>query len=68
MALQNTDWATQVEWKSGDALKSESYKEFLQDSDAVVVSIGSPPLPTTSQKDMEMQINQRRMNWSYPAM
>ena len=39
------DWSDRVTWGKADALQAETYRHHLRDADAVVVSIGSPPLP-----------------------
>ena len=41
----DTDWARKAEWSTGDALQPETYREKLDGANALVVSIGSPPLP-----------------------
>ena len=38
-------WATAVEWAKADARVPEAYRGRLQGASAVVVAIGSPPLP-----------------------
>jgi len=43
LALES--WANRVSWRHGDAADLERCKVILQDADAVVVSMGSPPLP-----------------------
>jgi nucleoside-diphosphate-sugar epimerase len=42
---QTADFATEVEWVAGDALKPDSYRSILEGASAVVVAVGSPPLP-----------------------
>lgn len=44
-AFAAADWAKKVMWASADALKPETYREKLEGAEAVIVSIGSPPLP-----------------------
>ena len=39
------EWARVAEWAAGDALQPETYRDKLDGADALVVSIGSPPLP-----------------------
>ena len=39
------DWSDRVTWAKADALRAETYREHLRGADAVVISIGSPPLP-----------------------
>jgi uncharacterized protein YbjT (DUF2867 family) len=39
------DWSDRVTWAKADALQAETYREHLRGADAVVISIGSPPLP-----------------------
>ncbi len=38
-------WADKATWAKADALKPDTYREHLRGAAAVVVSIGSPPLP-----------------------
>jgi len=38
-------WAKQVEWTKGDVLDPTTYSEYLSSASAVVLTIGSPPLP-----------------------
>ena len=42
--LREVPWSANVRWCQGDALKPD--RTILQSAEAVVVSIGSPPLPT----------------------
>lgn len=49
-------WAKQVQWGKADAFSPDSYREALASADALVVSIGSPPVPFV---DYDFQ---RRMN------
>ena len=38
-------WKDGLTWAKADALQPETYREHLVDADALVVAIGSPPLP-----------------------
>lgn len=38
-------WADRVRWEKGDALNESSYKQHLGGAGAVVIAIGTPPLP-----------------------
>jgi len=38
-------WASRVRWERADALQPDTYREHLRGAEALVVSIGSPPLP-----------------------
>ena len=38
-------WSDQVEWAAADATDPSTYAALLQDASAVVVSVGSPPVP-----------------------
>lgn len=49
-------WADRVRWEKGDALEPASYKALLGGAGAVVVALGSPPLPFVD------RALQRRMN------
>jgi nucleoside-diphosphate-sugar epimerase len=40
-----SDFANQVEWQAGDCLDASTYAAALEGAAAVVVSVGSPPLP-----------------------
>ncbi|MBX2859405.1 MAG: NAD(P)H-binding protein [Cellvibrionaceae bacterium] len=53
--LQNTqsEWAEQVEWLQGDVANPDP--ELLAKTDAVVICVGSPPVPTFSSKAYEAQ-------------
>ena len=39
------DFADRVEWRTGDCLDKKTYSDALEGASAVVVSVGSPPLP-----------------------
>mmetsp|Transcript_19828 Transcript_19828/g.32584 ORF Transcript_19828/g.32584 Transcript_19828/m.32584 type:complete len:252 (+) Transcript_19828:395-1150(+) len=45
----------QVDWKQGDAFEPRTYKSLLDKSTAVVITCGSPPIPTFSRKAEELQ-------------
>lgn len=60
--LTKTDWAgdaSKCAWVSGDVLKPDSLDAPLTGANAVVVTIGSPPVPTFNAADEETQ---RQMN------
>ena len=38
-------WAQRAQWAKADALQPDTYRDKLKGADAVVISIGSPPLP-----------------------
>jgi uncharacterized protein YbjT (DUF2867 family) len=44
-AVASQPWAQRATWAKADALQPESYREKLVGAEAVVVAIGSPPLP-----------------------
>lgn len=44
-AVASATWSKSVKWAAADALKPGTYRDQLQGADAVVISIGSPPLP-----------------------
>ncbi len=52
--LNNQDWANAVHWCSGDAANLNP--DSLSDYDAIVISIGSPPLPTLSKAAFDLQV------------
>ena len=43
--LATQPWARAAQWAKADALQPDTYRDRLVGADAVVVSIGSPPLP-----------------------
>ena len=43
--LAKQPWAQRAQWAQADALQPDTYRDKLVGADAVVVSIGSPPLP-----------------------
>lgn len=47
--LKSEEWAASCTWKAADALQRDTYEDDLSGLDAVIVSIGSPPVPTRSQ-------------------
>ena len=47
--LQNEAWANKVEWLRGDAMIAKSYSDVLSDVSAVVISVGSPPIPVADE-------------------
>merc|ERR1719329_216863 len=57
--LKGDPVAEQVKWIKGDALTPETCASALKGADAVVICIGSPPLPTSSDEAMQLQ---RKMN------
>ena len=40
-------WAGKVEWTKGDALVPETYADIMKDAKAIIVSVGSPPIPVS---------------------
>eukprot|EP01013_Petalomonas_cantuscygni_P040698 TRINITY_DN72816_c0_g1_i1.p1 TRINITY_DN72816_c0_g1~~TRINITY_DN72816_c0_g1_i1.p1 ORF type:complete len:258 (-),score=42.52 TRINITY_DN72816_c0_g1_i1:253-1026(-) len=44
-AFRNAAWAKKVHWVQGDALEPSTYEHRLQNAEAVVISVGSPPVP-----------------------
>ncbi|KAJ1630387.1 hypothetical protein T492DRAFT_1003354 [Pavlovales sp. CCMP2436] len=52
----NGCWTDSVRWEKGDVLNPASYTKLLGEASAVVVSVGTPPVPTS---DVAWQ---RRMN------
>ena len=40
-------WAKDVTWTAGDALEPETYAAALAGARAVIVAVGSPPVPTS---------------------
>ena len=44
------------QWLKADGFKPESYKDKLKECKSVIISIGSPPIPTFSQKAYEDQV------------
>lgn len=53
--LQGQTWSESVRWCKGDANSPDP--SLLAESDFVVISIGSPPLPTFSKESFEQQLN-----------
>lgn len=43
--LAGAAWSDSVQWEQGDALEPSSFAQALREARAVVVSVGSPPLP-----------------------
>ena len=43
--LAEQPWAQRAQWAKADALQPDTYRDKLRGADAVVISIGSPPLP-----------------------
>ncbi len=54
--LQTADWASKVNWKKADALDKSSFEADMKNLDAIVVSIGAPPVPAFSDEAYEAQI------------
>jgi hypothetical protein len=44
-AVASQPWARRATWAKADALQPDSYRQQLVGAEAVVISIGSPPLP-----------------------
>ena len=45
--LESTPWAKAVHWAKGDCLDPTTYAEVLKGAHAVIISVGSPPVPTS---------------------
>mmetsp|Transcript_17768 Transcript_17768/g.35073 ORF Transcript_17768/g.35073 Transcript_17768/m.35073 type:complete len:271 (-) Transcript_17768:347-1159(-) len=43
-------WLNKVEWAQGDSLQPGTFKDRLSSDSAVIISVGSPPLPTNSEE------------------
>jgi uncharacterized protein YbjT (DUF2867 family) len=43
--LASQPWAQRATWAKADALEPDTYRSHLAGAEAVIVSIGSPPLP-----------------------
>ena len=43
--VSSQSWTKQAQWAKADALSPDTYRDKLTGADAVVISIGSPPLP-----------------------
>ncbi len=52
--LKDQAWTDHVRWCKGDA--SDADVELLATADAMVCSVGSPPIPTLSQKAFDQQL------------
>ena len=60
--LAKEEWAAAVKWTAGDATEPETYAASLEGARAVIVAVGSPPIPTS---DLAWQI---KMNGTTNAM
>lgn len=45
LQAQAGGWAEKVKWEKGDAFEPNTYMPLLKEAEAVVVSVGSPPVP-----------------------
>lgn len=45
--LENEAWAKDVMWTAGNALEPETYASALAGARALIVTVGSPPVPTS---------------------
>eukprot|EP00301_Raphidiophrys_heterophryoidea_P025301 c8459_g1_i1.p1 GENE.c8459_g1_i1~~c8459_g1_i1.p1 ORF type:complete len:294 (+),score=80.97 c8459_g1_i1:102-983(+) len=45
LSAEKDSWIKKVEWLKGDVLDPTTYNQYLQSASAVVLTIGSPPLP-----------------------
>ncbi|NNC98946.1 MAG: NAD(P)H-binding protein [Gammaproteobacteria bacterium] len=52
--LQDSEWADNVAWVKGDA--SEPELALLQDTDALICVIGSPPIPAVGKEAYDRQV------------
>lgn len=52
--LKDDPWSEKVRWCKGDANKPDI--EFLKTVDVVIISIGSPPLPTFTRESYDKQL------------
>lgn len=43
--LKNEAWAEEVVWAKGDALVRDSFSSLMKDASAVVIAVGTPPVP-----------------------
>jgi len=55
-SVKSASWAESVDWQRGDAGDPSTFEAVLDHADAVVIAIGSPPIPA---QDVEWQ---RRVN------
>ncbi|GBG31500.1 MIOREX complex component 2 [Hondaea fermentalgiana] len=54
--LEKQKWADGVSWEKGDSLKPASFEDKLDAETSIIVSIGSPPLPTSSDEAFQAQV------------
>lgn len=53
--LEGQSWAAEIAWTRGDALTPASYQDALKGASAVVISVGSPPVPVADVAWQTMQ-------------
>jgi uncharacterized protein YbjT (DUF2867 family) len=53
--LEGQSWAADIAWTRGDALTPASYQDALKGASAVVISVGSPPVPVADVAWQTMQ-------------
>jgi uncharacterized protein YbjT (DUF2867 family) len=58
-------WAQSVEWHQGDAMNSSTYESLLQNAKAVVISVGSPPVPFVDESYQIMMNGGKSLAESY---
>ena len=54
-AVQSEAWVGSVDWRQGDVGDAATLGEVLRDVDAVVIAVGSPPLPQRTAAASEWQ-------------
>ena len=47
--FKDESWARACAWEAADALNPSTYRDSLNELDAIVISLGSPPVPTFNQ-------------------
>ena len=58
--LHRAEWAQGVEWAKADCMEPETYSSALKDADAVVIAVGSPPVPFVDEQWQTMMNGGKR--------
>ena len=43
-------WASEIDWRRGDALRPETYRDAVRGADAVITAVGRLPMPSLTRE------------------
>jgi hypothetical protein len=45
-------WASEIDWRRGDALRPETYRDAVRGADAVITAVGRLPMPSLTREEI----------------